>query len=144
MNDQSKVHFQARGHCLCGKVSITAKSASANVSACHCRTCRRWGGGPFMDIDCGVDVEFDGQDNISVFDSSDWAERGFCRRCGTHLFYRLKESGQHMMPVGLFEESDSLEFKSQVFIDEKPGYYAFSNETRDLTGPEVFAMFGST
>ena len=97
-----------------------------------------------MEIDCGADIEIDGEENISVFDSSDWAERGFCRNCGTHLFYRLKESGQHMIPVGFFEDSESLAFESQVFIDAKPDYYEFSNKTKDLTGAEIFALFGSS
>jgi len=144
MNAKSRESGTRSGHCLCGKVSITARNASNNVGACHCKMCRRWGGGPFIEIDCGVDVAIDGESNVAVFDSSDWAERGFCRNCGTHLFYRLKESGQHMIPVGLFETSDNLVFKSQVFIDEKPDYYAFANETKDLTGAEVFAMFGAS
>jgi len=97
-----------------------------------------------MEIDCGTSVEIDGEENISVFDSSNWAERGFCRACGTHLFYRLKESGQHMIPVGLFEDSESLAFESQVFIDEKPDYYEFTNKTKEFTGAEIFAMFGAS
>lgn len=144
MNEESRSTFEIRGHCLCGKVSITAKNASTGVGACHCKMCRRWGGGPFMEIDCGADVDIDGEDNISLFESSDWAERGFCRNCGTHLFYRLKASGQHMIPVGLFEESDRLVFEGQVFIDEKPTYYEFSNKTKNLTGAEIFALFGSS
>ena len=95
-----------------------------------------------MEIDCGTEIEIEGRDNISVFDSSKWAERGFCRNCGTHLFYRLKESGQHMVPVGLFEDEEYLAFASQVFIDEKPEYYEFANETKNLTGEEIFKMFG--
>jgi hypothetical protein len=106
--------------------------------------CRRWGGGPFMEIDCGADVDIDGGENVSVFDSSDWAERGFCRNCGTHLFYRLKESGQHMVPIGLFDDSASLVFKAQVFVDEKPEYYEFANQTKNFTGAEIIAMFGSS
>ncbi len=144
MNTDSEDLITVEGHCLCGKVRVTARKASSGVGACHCRMCRRWGGGPFMEIDCGTDVDFDGEDSISVFDSSEWAERGFCKTCGTHLFYRLKESGQHMIPVGLFEESDRLVFKSQVFVDEKPEYYDFVNKTKNLTGPELFAMFGSS
>ena len=144
MNANTRDATERVGRCLCGEVRITAKNASNNVGACHCKMCRRWGGGPFMEIDCGAGVEIDGEENISVFDSSDWAERGFCRNCGTHLFYRLKESGQHMIPVGLFEDSDSLVFESQVFIDEKPDYYAFTNKTKDLTGAELFALFGSS
>ena len=130
-----------RGHCLCGGIKVTARQASSNVGACHCKMCRRWGGGPFMEVDCGTEIEFDGEDNIAVFGSSDWAERGFCRNCGTHLFYRLRESGQHMVPVGLFEDDQGLEFDTQVFIDERPAYYEFANRTKDLTGEEIFKMF---
>ena len=143
MNSTIDDTTERRGHCLCGEVRITARKAATSVGACHCKMCRRWGGGPFMEIDCGTEVEFEGEDNISVFDSSRWAERGFCRTCGTHLFYRLKESGQHMVPVGLFEDANDLVFESQVFIDERPAYYEFVNKTKDQTGDEIFKMFGS-
>lgn len=133
--------IERQGQCLCGAVTVTAKEAGNSVGACHCRMCRRWGGGPFMEVDCGSAVSFGGEDNVSVFDSSAWAERGFCGQCGTHLFYRLKETGQHMIPVGLFESDDNLVFESQVFIDEKPGFYSFANETKNLTGAELFAKF---
>lgn len=95
-----------------------------------------------MEIDCGSEVVIDGIENVSVFDSSQWAERGFCSKCGSHLFYRLKGTGEHMMPVGLFEDDDSLVFESQVFVDEKPAYYQFANKTEELTGAEIFALYG--
>ena len=97
-----------------------------------------------MEIDCGAHVEIEGEENITVFNSSAWADRGFCKKCGTHLFYRLKESGQHMIPVGLFEDGEGLVFDNQVFIDEKPDYYEFANETKTLTGKELFALFGAS
>ena len=140
MSDTTERH----GHCLCGAIQITAKRATGHVGACHCTTCRRWGGGPFMEINCGNDVSLNGEENVAVFDSSAWAERGFCQQCGTHLFYRLKETQQHMIPVGLFEGSEDLVFDHQVFIDEKPDFYEFSNDTNDMTGAEIFAKYGSS
>lgn len=94
-----------------------------------------------MEVDCGFDVEWNGTEHIGIYNSSDWAERGFCRECGTHLFYRLKESQQHMVPVGLLDDDASRSFKTQVFIEEKPGFYAFANKTEDLTGAELFAKY---
>lgn len=132
---------ERRGKCVCGAVQVTAKAAGKRVGACHCKMCRRWGGGPFMEISCGTDVSFDGKQAISIFDSSAWAERGFCNKCGTHLFYRLKETGQHMIPVGIFEDDADLIFDQQVFIDEKPSFYRFANQTHDMTGAELFAKF---
>lgn len=133
---------ERRGHCLCGAVRLIVKKAGSKVGACHCSMCRRWSGGPLMEIDGGNDVAFEGQEDITIFDSSPWAERGFCRKCGTNLFYRLKETGQHMILAGLLDDTDGLVFDSQVFIDEKPAYYCFANETKDMTGAEIFAMYG--
>ncbi len=130
-----------QGSCLCGETRFSVGNVSSDVGACHCSMCRKWGGGPLMAVDCGTDVSFQGEENISVFNSSEWAERGFCKKCGSHLFYRLKGSGQHIMPVGLFDDSDRFVFDHQVFVDEKPSYYCFSNETQDMTGPEVFAKY---
>ncbi|WFL76796.1 GFA family protein [Altererythrobacter arenosus] len=123
-------------------MKLEALEASNEVGACHCSMCRGWSGGPFIEVDCGTFVEFTGQDSISVYDSSPWAERGFCSNCGTHLFYRIKQTGQTIVPVGIFPADDALTFKRQVFIDEKPHYYSFAEETQDLTGEQVFAMFG--
>lgn len=129
------------GACLCSAVQVIVKSMNQDVGACHCNICRKWGGGPLMAVDCGTEISFKGEDNITVYNSSDWAERGFCKQCGTHLFYRLKESQQHIMPAGLFGEESALNFDHQIFVDEKPAYYDFANETKNMTGAEVFAMY---
>lgn len=130
------------GRCLCGSVSVTATEMSKNVGACHCDMCRRWSGGPLLATDCGSNVSFGGEEHVTVFNSSSWAERGFCGKCGTHLFYRLKESGQYIVPTGLFDGAGSdLVFDHQIFVDEKPHFYSFANETKNMTGTEVFAMY---
>lgn len=137
MTDSSR----ATGTCLCGAVRITSNAVSHSVGACHCDTCRRWCGGPMMAVKCG-DVEIDGEDNVAVHDSSDWADRGFCSKCGSHLFYRLKQPRKYIVPVGLFGDELPFIFDHQVFVDERPHWYAFSNETEDMTGPEIFARYG--
>lgn len=78
---------------------------------------------------------------MTLFSSSPWAERAFCAKCGTNLFYRLKESGQHLISVGIFDDTEGLTFDSQVFIDEKPSFYEFSNKTTNMTGAEIFAIY---
>lgn len=132
---------EAVSSCLCGGVTIKAATVDVHVGACHCSMCRRWGGGPLLAVDCGTDVEIDGEQNVSVYDSSQWAQRGFCSRCGTHLFYRLKHNGLYVMPAGFFPDSVSFDFDHQIFIDEKPAYYEFANRTRNETGEEVFAKY---
>lgn len=131
------------GTCLCGAVRITAKTKSNNVGACHCATCRKWGGGPLFAIECESDVNFEGAGNISVFSSSEWAERGFCQTCGTHLFYRLKQGGHYAIPVGVFNDGGQWALAEQIFIEQKPAFYSFEQETKNLTGEEVFAQYSA-
>ena len=132
------------GSCLCGAIRITAKNFNNNVGACHCGMCRKWGGGPLMAVNCGTDVSFEGEDNLAVFKSSNWAERGFCKKCGNHLFYRLIESNQFIIPAGLFDDQELFVFDNQVFIDKKPSFYSFANKTNDMTEAEVFEKYGSS
>ena len=132
-----------QGNCLCGAVQLTVDAFEGNMGACHCGMCRKWGGGPLLAVDCGNQVRIDGEEHVSAYDSSDWAQRGFCSRCGTHLFYRLKENNEYIVPIGLFDDGPEITFDSQIFIDEKPEYYAFANQTTYMTGAEVFAKYGS-
>ncbi len=134
---------EANGSCLCGKIKISADSMNTHAATCHCSMCRKWSGGPLMVVDCGTDVSFSNQEHIKIYNSSDWAERGFCGECGSHLFYRLKENNQHFMPVGLIDSYNQFIFDHQIFIDDKPDYYSFANETTNMTGEEVFAQFSN-
>jgi hypothetical protein len=129
-----------KGSCLCGSVSLVAADHTA-VSACHCDMCRRWGGGPFLSVHCGSDLTLTGSDKITIFKSSDWAERAFCAKCGSHLYYRLVSSDEYVVPAGLFQDAVPMKFVEQIFVDQKPEYYAFSNHTAELTGAEVFAKY---
>jgi len=135
--------LERHGQCLCGAVQLDCRLDSLEVSACHCQTCRRWGGGPLLAVECAQPPVIGGGDALAVHASSDWAERGFCRHCGTHLFYRLKAEPHYAIPVGLLAGEDWT-LASEVFIDEKPAWYCFANQTRQLTGAELFAEHGQS
>jgi len=129
------------GQCLCGAVTIHSPDAK-DIGVCHCGFCRRWSGGPMLALHCGPDVTFSGTEHITVFASSDWAERAFCKRCGTHLYYKLLPTGEYFVPAGTFDSAD-LQLASQIYIDKKPAYYDFANQTPLLTEAEVLAQFGA-
>ena len=131
---------QIQGKCLCESVKIIAQPVKEELGVCHCSMCRKWSAGPLMVVDCGTDVTFEGEQNVSVFHSSDWGERGFCTKCGTNLFWRMRSTGQTMVSTELFD-GVPFKFDHQIFIDEKPDYYNFSNETHNMTGAEVIESF---
>jgi hypothetical protein len=130
------------GKCLCGAVTITTQTVTT-VEVCHCGMCRRWGGGPFMGITAKDVPKVDGEESLAVYSSSEWAQRAFCKICGTHLFYHLKNSSHYTLMAGLFQNLPGLIFKEEIFIDHKPDYYAFANDTEKLTQAQVFARHGA-
>ena len=84
------------GRCLCGAVSFTAEGVNGEVHACHCATCRKWSGASMLAMGTAA-VDFTGASNIARYDSSEWAQRGFCRNCGSNLFYQLKDQGNYII-----------------------------------------------
>ncbi|MGR6870750.1 GFA family protein [Pseudomonas sp. HK3] len=134
---------QSKTQCLCGAVKITAEEIDPKFTVCHCQSCRTWGGAPYFAVKCGTKVKIEGDENVKLYESSAWASRGFCSECGTHLFYKFKESGDYNMTVGLFPNLKGLEMDMQYFSDARPSYYCFSNQTKEMTTAEIMAHFAS-
>ncbi len=136
-----KVH----GKCLCKKVSFSFKAKAKEFDVCHCSMCRAWGGGPSFNVESLGEVLIEGLDSLSIYESSEWAERGFCQNCGTHLFYRLKDKSLNFcnFNLGAVEAHEDYKFIKQIFIDNKPDHYSFSNKTICMTESEVLEAFGS-
>jgi len=127
------------GRCLCGAVSIAATPTKSHIEACHCAMCRRWGGIAFMGVMCGKDVTITGEEHVTRYRSSDWAERGFCRTCGSNLYYRFAPTGSYSFTAGLFDDLDDIPLTEEIFVDEQPPYYSFAQDTVRKTGPEAIA-----
>ncbi len=130
------------GHCLCGGVTFTATIGNTDYHACHCSMCRRWTGGPLMAV-TAESVTFTGADKITRYKSSDWAERGFCTACGTGLFYYLIPAQQYILSIGAFDDADAFKMVGEIYIDNKPGGYAFAGDHPRLTEAEFMAKINA-
>ena len=82
---------QAHGSCLCGDVRFTVTWPSKWVAHCHCTMCQRAHGAAFVtwfgmeEAHAHID---DAAGALCWYASSPGAERGFCARCGSSLFFR--------------------------------------------------------
>ena len=68
--------------CLCGAVSLKVE-AERKLHACHCGKCRTWGGSAAITLSAR-NPKISGAEHIGRYRSSEWAERCFCKQCGTH------------------------------------------------------------
>ncbi len=119
--------INASGQCLCGAISIEVTGAEREIHACHCSMCRRWNGGAPGFATQVDSVTFNGEENLGRFESSAWAERGFCKACGSSLFYLLKPD-TYIMNVGCFDDPDVFELHGEIFCADKPSMYALAGD----------------
>ena len=113
-----------KAQCLCGAVSLET-AENRELHACHCGKCRVWGSGASFTL-AAQSPEITGSEHIAHYQSSEWAQRCFCKHCGTHLF-----------------DNAGFETASQIFIDCKAPYYDLANDTPKLTEAEFLEMVGA-
>ena len=135
------------GGCLCGAVRFTLTERPKQIDVCHCSMCRKFSGGIELGLDVDPDsIVWEGTDHIQVYASSQWAERSFCRKCGSGLFWRTRAASDDGSPLfglcaGAMDDLGDLELKTEIYVDEKPDGYAFAGSTEKKTKPEVEAEY---
>jgi hypothetical protein len=103
--DESYRFREYSGGCQCGAVRFHATELRDNPHLCHCRMCQKASGNMFADL-VGIRHEHLTwtRGKPSEFQSSDQAARGFCRDCGTPLYYRSVGGPHVSMSIGAFDE----------------------------------------
>ncbi|MGC3940479.1 GFA family protein [Roseobacter sp. EG26] len=128
------------GRCLCGAVTVQAHAPKPILRACHCDMCRQHTSGMFISI--ATEQEGMVIDGPAVsFQSSEWAERGFCGTCGSTLWYGTKHDGARHLAAGLFEQAAGARLKLEFFSDMCPQGYGLKGDHRRLNTRETLEMF---
>lgn len=133
---------QMTGKCMCGASTFSAVPLSLSAGACHCTMCQKWSGGMFLAVDCGTSVAFDKAAPLSIYKGSEWAERVFCKRCGSSLVWQTQDGANQHVSISSFDDPGQFSIDSEIFIDRKPDSYALAGERKKMTEAEAFAMFG--
>jgi len=134
------------GSCICGAVRLTVINPIEETGACHCSMCRKWSGGVYLGVRIPAGgLKIDGEEAMTVYTSSPWAERAFCGTCGSNLFYRVTAEGPMQgeihMGLGILDDANGVPLTGEIYIDHKPDGYNFAEETHQMTGAEIEAMF---
>ena len=114
----------AEGGCLCGAVRYRLGAPLRQISACHCGQCRRWHGhvGAYTTAPRTA-LELLAADELAWYRSSAIARRGFCRRCGSSLFWEPDGGHDVGIAAGSLDDSSGLRITEHIFVADKPGYY---------------------
>lgn len=112
------------GKCACGAVSFRTRGELRAVVYCHCSQCRRQTGHFLASTNVPDDsLEVNGAEHITWFQSSDEAKRGFCKRCGSGLFWKNHKLDYTSILAGAFDIPSSLKASKHIFVADKGDYY---------------------
>jgi hypothetical protein len=106
------------GGCQCGAVRYRLDAEPHDANICHCRMCQKAGGGPFMAFGSVPRTAFAvTRGEIAVYRSSEIADRGFCRDCGTPLTYMGRGANHMSVTLGSLDEPGRVAPDVQLGIE---------------------------
>jgi len=134
-SDMVNVH-RSTGGCLCGAVLFRIAGPLRPVLFCHCGQCRKWHGhvGAYTSAR-RKDIDLDGEDRLGWFESSPGIRRGFCRSCGSSLFWDALSRDQVSISAGAFDAPSGLEPGAHVYTADAGDYYEIADRLPRRNGP---------
>lgn len=126
---------ERRGQCLCGGISFTVTGKMRDVVWCHCGQCLHWHGhiGGYT-AGTWPDIALRGADRIAWYKSSDTARRGFCRDCGSSLFWEGANRDYVSIAAGALELPTGLVTARHIYVEDKGDYYRIGDGAAQSSG----------
>jgi len=126
------------GGCLCGQVRFTLTGTLRPVTFCHCRQCQKTHGsfGAYTAVETGG-ITMLKDSGLSWYRSSATARRGFCRSCGSSLFWEPSHGRYLAVAAGSLDDTEGLAGAAHIFVADKGCYYTIADGL-----PQYFADSG--
>lgn len=118
------------GHCLCGALAYEVAGPLENVCFCHCESCRRASGAPFVAWGTCPAERFEMKlGELARFHSSPPVTRGFCRRCGTSVTYAHEgRPGELDIAIATFDDPGDIKPEFHIWLDDKLAWVEISDD----------------
>lgn len=116
------------GGCLCGEVRYEIHGPLRGVVNCHCSMCQRQHGnfGPHTKAR-KVNITITKDSGLGWFKTSEIARRGFCKECGSSLFWEPFELDATGILAGSLDAPIGLETIGHIFVGEKSDFYEITD-----------------
>ena len=114
-----------KGSCLCGGVTYELAGALRNSVACHCRQCRKTSGHYVSATQVEPEqLRITKDETLQWYRSSAQAERSFCNRCGSSLFWRHdNDNDATSIMSGTLDGATGIHTEKHIFVADKGDYY---------------------
>jgi hypothetical protein len=116
------------GSCLCGAVQFAVEGELKPPDGCHCTICRKSSGHFYASTDIPrARVTIEGGDNITWYRSSEKVQRGFCKTCGSPMFFDPIYRDWIGLSMGAFDKPTNTHLEMHIFVADKGDYYEIAD-----------------
>ena len=118
------------GQCHCGAVKYELTGGTIYQAICHCSDCRRHSGAPMVAWALVPMEQLAIEGETKEYASSANAQRHFCPKCGTSLFYTNSVAFPNKIDVqtATLDDPDALPPAIQVQVAERIGWTETAHE----------------
>ena len=118
------------GRCFCGQVRFELTGTPAFACHCHCESCRRAAGAPFV---TWVTFSLDGfaltSGAIAEYRSSPGVRRGHCAACGTTITYAQDKRLQEIdIAISSLDDTTGIEPEAHIWVEDKVSWLVISDD----------------
>lgn len=128
----------SKGRCLCGSIEFDVAFPTKWCAHCHCSLCRRAHGAGFVTWFGVATSQFSvtkGHDKLKWYASSPQANRGFCMKCGTTMFFSsLRWSDEMHIALAVMTSDIDREPAAHVFVDDRVDWVSLDDQLKHFGG----------
>jgi hypothetical protein len=113
------------GGCLCGAIRYRAAAPPMRAVICHCSICRKHTGAPIASfVHFPIDSFTWLKEQPKRYRSSEFAERGFCSRCGsTVAMHEEVLSDRVQVAIGSLDQPDRVAVNDHVWTQDQISWF---------------------
>jgi len=116
------------GSCLCGSITFSVSCELPAPNACHCSQCRKQSGHHWASTDVPRSaVHIQGLEGITWYRASEKVRRGFCKTCGSFLFWDPLQGDFTAIAMGAFDQPTRTQLEKHIFVANKGDYYTLDD-----------------
>lgn len=113
--------------CLCGGCRFTLPGPAGEITACHCRQCRKLSGHYSASFDAGeAAVAWQAREGLAEYATPGGGRRGFCTGCGSSLYFRAAD-GAFSVEAGAIGGRTGGRLAGHIFVAEKGDWYEIAD-----------------
>jgi hypothetical protein len=118
-----------KGRCECGAIAFEVTELRDTVTFCHCSQCRRTSGHYWAATRADtVNVRFTQDQGLTWYQSSPDARRGFCKLCGSSLFYQPNGAKYLAIAAGCLDLPTGMRAGKHIFTADSGDYYTIPDD----------------